>query len=102
MRIIAISHLKAFWEKYPDSEQAFLAWIDEAKTAHWSTPAQIKDQYRSASILKSRRVVFNIKGNDYRLVVAVAYRFGALYIKFVGTHAQYDAIDADRIDMEQA
>jgi mRNA interferase HigB len=102
MRIIAISHLKAFWEKYPDSEQAFLAWIDEAKTAYWSTPAQIKDQYRSASILKSRRVVFNIKGNDYRLVVAVAYRFGALYIKFVGTHAQYDAIDADRIDMEQA
>lgn len=102
MRIIAINHLKAFWEKHPDSEQAFLAWIDEAKSAHWSTPAQIKDQYRSASILKSRRVVFNIKGNDYRLVVAVAYRFGALYIKFVGTHAQYDAIDADRIDMEQA
>lgn len=102
MRIIAISHLKAFWEKHPDSKQAFLAWVDEARSANWSNPAQIKDQYRNASILKSRRVVFNIKGNDYRLVVAVAYRFGALYIKFVGTHAQYDAIDADRIDMEQA
>lgn len=102
MRIIAISHLKAFWKKHPDSKQAFLAWVDEARSANWSNPAQIKDQYRNASILKSRRVVFNIKGNDYRLVVAVAYRFGALYIKFVGTHAQYDAIDADRIDMEQA
>ncbi|PUA43725.1 type II toxin-antitoxin system HigB family toxin [Pseudomonas protegens] len=72
----------------------------EARNAEWSNPAQIKDQYRNASILKSRRVVFNIKGNEYRLVVAVAYRFGALYIQFVGTHRQYDAIDADSVDME--
>ncbi|MDH4554491.1 type II toxin-antitoxin system HigB family toxin [Pseudomonas sp. BN417] len=100
MRIIAISHLKAFWERYPDSEQPLLAWIDEARKANWESPADIKAQYRNASILKSRRVVFNIKGNDYRLVVAVAYRFGALYIKFVGTHEQYDAIDADSVEME--
>jgi mRNA interferase HigB len=100
MRIIAISQLKAFWEQYPDAEQPLLAWIDEARKAQWSSPADIKDQYRSASILKSRRVVFNIKGNDYRLVVAVAYRFGALYIKFVGTHKQYDAVDADTVEME--
>jgi mRNA interferase HigB len=100
MRIIAISQLKAFWEQYPDAEQSLLAWIDEARKAQWSSPADIKDQYRSASILKSRRVVFNIKGNDYRLVVAVAYRFGALYIKFVGTHKQYDAVDADTVEME--
>lgn len=100
MRIIAISQLKAFWEKYPDSEQSFLAWIDEAKKAVWTNPADIKNQFRNASILKSRRVVFNIKGNDYRLVVAIAYRFGALYIKFVGTHKQYDAIDADIVEME--
>lgn len=64
------------------------------------SPADIKDQYRSASVLKSRRVVFNIKGNDYRLVVAVAYRFGALYIKFVGTHREYDAIDANTVEMD--
>ncbi|MCY1304000.1 RelE-like toxic component of a toxin-antitoxin system [compost metagenome] len=100
MRIVAISQLKAFWEQHPDAEQPLLAWIDEARKAQWSSPADIKDQYRSASILKSRRVVFNIKGNDYRLVVAVAYRFGALYIKFVGTHKQYDAVDADTVEME--
>ncbi|MBB3243568.1 mRNA interferase HigB [Pseudomonas sp. Tn43] len=100
MRIIAISHLKNFWEKYPDSEQPFLAWIDEARKADWKTPADIKAHFATASILKSRRVVFNIKGNDFRLIVAVAYRFGAVYIKFVGTHKQYDGIDADAIEME--
>lgn len=100
MRIIAVSQLKAFCEKYPDAEQPLLAWVDEARNAEWSNPAQIKEQCRNASILKSGRVVFNIKGNEYRLVVAVAYRFGALYIKFVGTHQQYDAIDADSVDME--
>ncbi|WP_411380750.1 type II toxin-antitoxin system HigB family toxin [Pseudomonas sp. MPB26] len=100
MRIIAISQLKTFWRKYPDAEQSILAWIDEAKNADWSTPADIKEQFRHASVLKSRRVVFNIKGNDYRLVVAIAYRYGALYIKFVGTHKQYDAIDADTVETE--
>ncbi|NVZ68542.1 type II toxin-antitoxin system HigB family toxin [Pseudomonas costantinii] len=100
MRIIAISQLKTFWQKYPDSEQSLLAWIDEAKSADWSAPAQIKEQFRHASVLKSRRVVFNIKGNDYRLVVAVAYRYGAVYIKFVGTHKQYDTIDADTVETE--
>ncbi|MFS2094269.1 type II toxin-antitoxin system HigB family toxin [Pseudomonas sp. Pseusp11] len=100
MRIIAISHLKSFWERYPDSEQPFLAWIDEARKADWKTPADIKAHFATTSILKSRRVVFNIKGNDFRLVAAVAYRFGAVYIKFVGTHKQYDGIDADTIEME--
>ncbi|AVX91073.1 MULTISPECIES: type II toxin-antitoxin system HigB family toxin [Pseudomonas] len=100
MRIIAVSQLKNFWERYPESEQSLLAWIDEARKASWSTPSDIKAHFASASILKSRRVVFNIKGNDFRLIVAVAYRFGALYIKFVGTHKQYDAIDADTVEME--
>lgn len=100
MRIIAVSHLRDFWEKHPDAEQSLLAWIDEAKNAKWLNPADIKQQFRSASILKSRRVVFNIKGNDYRLVVAVAYRYGAIYIKFVGTHRQYDDINADTVEME--
>lgn len=100
MRIIAISQLKTFWQKYPDSEQSLLAWIDEVKKANWQTPADIKGQFRHASVLKSRRVVFNIKCNDYRLVVAVVYRYSALYIKFVGTHKQYDAVDADTVEME--
>ena len=100
MRIIATSHLKAFREKHPDAEPPLLAWADEAKKATWSSPADIKEQFRNASILKSRRVVFNIKGNDYRLVAAVAYRFGAVYIKFIGTHKQYDAVDANTVEME--
>lgn len=100
MRIVAVSHLKTFWLRHPDAEQSFLAWIDEVKKADRKTPADIKAQFRHASVLKSRRVVFNIRGNDYRLVVAVAYRYGALYIKFVGTHKQYDVIDADTVEME--
>ena len=98
MHIVAVRYLRAFWEKHPDSEQALKSWVDEARKANWSQPAQIKDQYRSASILKNKRVVFNIKGNDYRLVVAIAYRFQAVYIKFVGTHVQYDKIDAATVE----
>lgn len=89
-----------FLAQVPGRRAIATAWIDEAKNADWSTPADIKEQFRHASVLKSRRVVFNIKGNDYRLVVAVAYRYGALYIKFVGTHKQYDAIDADTVETE--
>ncbi len=100
MRIIAVSHLRTFWGKNPDSEQSLKSWVDEVKKAAWSQPADIKDKYRNASILKNRRVVFNIKGNDYRLVVSVAYRFQAVYVKFIGTHAEYDAIDAENIEME--
>lgn len=100
MRIIAISQLKIFWQKHPGAEQSFLCWIDEAKKANWQIPADIKAQFRHASILKSNRVVFNIKGNAYRLVVAVAYRYSAIYIKFAGTHQQYDTIDANTVEME--
>ena len=66
--------------------------------ATWTPPAEIKAQYRSASVLKNRRVVFNIKGNDYRLIVAVAYRLQIVYVKFVGTHKEYDAVDAETIE----
>lgn len=100
MKIISIATLRDFWEAFPDAEQPLKAWIDEVKAANWNTPTEIKELYRSASILKSRRVVFNIKGNDYRLIVAIAYRFGAVYVKFIGTHKQYDAIDADTVEME--
>ena len=100
MKIIAIGNLRDFWLAHPDAEQPLKACIDEAKAATWSQLGDIKARYASASILKSRRVVFNIKGNDYRLIVAVAYRFGAVYIKFIGTHAQYDAVDANTVEME--
>ncbi len=101
MRIIAVSYLRDFWVENPSAEQHLKAWIDEVKKAAWTQPAEIKEQFRSASILKGRRVVFNIKGNDYRLIVAVAYRYQAVYVKFIGTHAVYDAIDAETVEMEQ-
>lgn len=100
MRIIAVSHLRLFWEKNPDAEQHLKSWVDEVKKVVWTQPADIKEQYRSASILKNCRVVFNIKGNDYRLVVSVAYRYQAVYVKFIGTHAEYDAIDAETVELE--
>ena len=100
MKIVAVKILREFWIRFPDSEQHLKSWVDEVKQASWTQPADIKDKFRSASILKNRRVVFNIKGNDYRLIVSVVYRFGAIYIKFIGTHKQYDAIDVETIDVE--
>ncbi len=101
MKIVAVRALREFWEQFPDAEQPLKAWVDEVGKACWTQPADIKNDFRSASILKNRRVVFNIKGNTYRLVVAIAYRFGAVYIKFVGTHEQYDRIVAETVDLEQ-
>ena len=100
MHIVAVKFLRTFWEKHPDAEQPLKSWVDEVKKATWSQPSEIKDQYRSASILKNRRVVFNIKGNDYRLVVSVAYQYRAVYVKFIGTHRQYDGLDAETVEME--
>ena len=99
MRVIAVSALRAFWERYPDAEQPLRAWYEEATIATWTQPADIKAQYRSASVLKNRRVVFNIKGNHYRLVVAVAYKLQIVYVKFIGTHKEYDAVDAETVEM---
>jgi mRNA interferase HigB len=100
MHIVAVKFLRAFWENNPDSEQPLKSWVDEAKKASWLQPTQIKEQYRSASILKNKRVVFNIKGNDYRLVVSIAYHYQAVCVRFVGTHKEYDAIDAETVEME--
>jgi mRNA interferase HigB len=75
-----------------------LAWCDEVKKAQWKNPADIKFQYASASILKNRRLVFNLKGNEYRLIVAVAYNAGFVYVKFIGTHKEYDAVDANTVE----
>ena len=99
MRVIAISTLKEFWEQplHRDAEQALKAWFEEASHAQWQQPSDIKEQYRNASILKNRRVVFNIKGNDYRLVVLVRYGQGLMFIRFVGSHNQYNKIDAATI-----
>jgi mRNA interferase HigB len=98
MKIVAIGTLRRFWQRYPDSEQPLKAWYDEAKHANWTTPQQIRNRYASASFVGKNRVVFNIKGNDYRLIVAVAYRFQAVYIKFIGTHAEYNRVDAGTVE----
>lgn len=100
MRVIAKKRLIAYWEKHRDAEQPLKAWYDEAIKAEWKTPQDIKNLYASASFLSNNRVVFNIKGNDHRLIIAVAYRLGVLYIKFVGTHAEYDRVDAATVEME--
>lgn len=99
MRVISVSTLRAFWELNRPAEQPLKAWHEEAKNATWTQPAEIKAQYRSASVLKNRRVVFNIKGNEYRLIVAVAYNLQTVYVKFVGTHTEYDAVDAETVEM---
>ena len=93
MRIIAISTLRAFWTKHPDAQTPLQAWYALACRAQWKSPSDIKAAYRNASFTANNRVVFNIKGNDYRLIVLVRYDKGLLFVKFVGTHAQYDKID---------
>lgn len=100
MRVIAKKHLISYWQTHPDAEQPLKAWYDEVANAQWQTPQDIKRQFASASFVANNRVIFNIKGNHHRLIVAVAYRFGAVYIKFVGTHADYDKIDASSVEME--
>lgn len=99
MRILALSTLREFWEqpKYKDSEQPLKAWYDEAKHASWVRPQEIKDKYRNASFIADNRVVFNIHGNKYRLIIALKYEFGVGYVRFIGTHKQYDGIDAKTI-----
>ena len=95
MRVVAKSTLRKFWGKFPDAEEALKTWYAEAKVGNWRNPAEIKIQYRSASILKDSRVVFNICGNKYRLVVKINYMSGVVLIRFIGTHRDYDAIDAE-------
>jgi mRNA interferase HigB len=97
MRVIALGALRTFWEKYPDAEQPLKAWYDETRKADWKSFHDIKTFYPSASIVGNDRVVFNIKGNTYRLIVLVRFRGKKLFIRFVGTHKQYDKIDARTI-----
>ena len=97
MRVISRKTLREFWDRYPDARQSLQAWYDDVKHAEWKSPADIKEVYRNASILANNRVVFNIKGKNYRLIVAVQYTHGILHIRFVGTHRDYDKIDAATI-----
>lgn len=97
MRIISKKTLKDFWDREPAARAELEAWHAEARKAVWATPSQIKEKYGNASILKGGRVVFNICGNNYRLVVWINYHFLTIYIRFVGTHKEYDDINAQTI-----
>ncbi len=99
MRVLSKTTLKEFWQQpnYADSEQPLKAWYDECKNDDWKTPQDIKSLYRNASFVGNNRVVFNIHGNKYRLITAINYKFSMVYIRFVGTHADYDKVDAASI-----
>ena len=100
VRIIALGTLKAFLNRspsYADAREPVMAWYRQARVTDWATPADVKRAIRSASILKDGRVVFNIAGNKYRIVVWINYPYRVVYIRFIGTHNQYDAIDAQTV-----
>ena len=101
MRVISKSGLAAFWVKNPDSREPLKTWLEEVSSAIWLTPADVKAHFRSSSILQKGRVVFNIAGNKYRLVVAVLYNTQIVLIKFIGTHEAYNRVDAQTVDFKQ-
>mgnify|MGYP001549803797 FL=1 len=103
MHVVSYSTLVSFYSQpdYQDAKGALEAWYDVARWANWTSPADVKAVFGNASIVGNNRVVFNIKGNDYRLIVAFAYKMQWAYVKFVGTHAQYDLIDAATVDQSQ-
>ena len=97
MRVIAISTLKEFWIKHPDSEQALREWYVKTNRADWSSMEDMRNSFNSVDYIKNQRYVFNIKGNKYRLVAAVKFRPKLVYVRFIGTHSEYDMINASTI-----
>jgi len=93
MRIISKKTLINFWKKHKEVEQALKSWHDEVLNASWTSPNELKKQYLNASIISNKRVVFNIKGNAYRLVVDIEYRIGIVFIVWIGTHKEYDKLN---------
>ena len=97
MRIIAKRTLRDFWNRHPKANGPLEAWHQEVARADWATPSAVKAQFRSASVLQGNRVVFNIAGNQYRVIVKVNYPYRVVYIRFIGTHTDYDVVDATTI-----
>ena len=97
MRVIAKRTLRTFWNKHKECEQQLKSWYKEAQEARWKRARDIKRDYPSASVLPDNRVVFNLKGNHYRLVVRINYDYGIVWLRFIGTHDQYDKINAIKI-----
>jgi len=97
MRVIAKKILREFWDKQSDSKEQLKTWYKEASKATWSSPIDIKSEFPKASILKNGRIVFNICGNKYRLIVKINYLRNWVFIRYIGSHGEYDKIDADKI-----
>lgn len=97
IRIIAKRTLKEFWSKHSDSEQYLKTWYDTARNARWKSPGDVRNTFANASIISGNRVVFNIKGNTYRLIVKFQYEKEWAFIRFIGTHSEYDKINAETI-----
>jgi mRNA interferase HigB len=97
VRIIAKKILREFWEKHADSQQQLTSWFRETSNVIWKSSVDSKSEYPSASFLQDNRVVFNIKGNKYRLIIRINYDYQMIWIRFIGTHSQYDKIDATKI-----
>lgn len=96
-RILSKRTIVEFYEKHPDARKYLETWYETVRSAEWQRPSDIKEFYAGVTILKDSRVVFNIKGNDYRLIAKINYSKQWMFIRFIGTHSQYDKIDADTI-----
>jgi len=97
LRVIAKKIVRDFWAKHPDCEQQLKSWYSEVEDATWKNPNQVKKEYPTSSILEDNKIVFNIKGNNYRLIIKINYYYQMIRIRFIGTHSQYDKIDATKI-----
>jgi len=97
VRIIAVSTLRDYWANRRDAEQPLKAWYQEAKSADWATPHQVKAMFRNASAIGDNCIVFNIAGNKYRLIVKFNYPYRIGYVRFIGTHAEYDRVDVEEV-----
>src|SRR5271157_4621084 len=97
MRVIAIKTLKECWEEFPQAKQSLLSWYEEAEAAQWNNPNELKEQYRNVSVITGKRVIFNIHGNTFRLIVDIEFRLKIVFIVWFGTHKQYDNIDTKKV-----
>jgi mRNA interferase HigB len=102
MRIIAINSIREFYSKYPQTEQALKSWLQEAEQSNWDSPQMLKTHYKNASILTGKRVVFNINGNKYRLIVDIEFRLQIIFIVWFGSHVEYDLINAKTVTYVKA
>ena len=97
MRIIAVKTLREFWKQYPSAEQPLKTWVEDVQDAEWQSPQEVKAKYRHASIITGKRIVFNIKGNDFRLITDIEFEISLVFIVWIGAHKEYDSINAKTV-----